>query len=101
MRFEREIALLETELEETGFFWRIRDGVFDPDDFDRALRKLSSISIRDDDLLPRRLVSILWYLPLLMTWQVERIRESGGDVAAFQRATTQVTNVVEQLLGVP
>jgi len=101
MSFEREIALLETELEDTGFFSRLREGIFDPAEFDRALRKLSSISIREDDLLPRRLVSILWYLPLLMTWQIERIRDRGGDVAAFQRATIQATNVVEQLLGVP
>ena len=44
---------------------------------------------------------MLWYLPLFMQWQIERVREAGGDTAAYSRAITDVTSQLERILGVP
>ena len=77
MSYEKEIEALESEWSpEDGFFWRVRQGHFTPNDFDRALKKVSAISIAEDPDVPRRIVSLLWYIPLFMQWQVERVQEN-------------------------
>lgn len=96
------IRTLESEWKiEQGFFWQIRQGVFVEKEFQRALMKVSSIRDLEDTRLNRRLVSLLWYIPLFMQWQVERISENGGDADAYIRALTTMTNEVERLLGTP
>jgi hypothetical protein len=48
VNYEREIALLEWEwAPESGFFWKLRQGVYDHNEFQRALGKPSSISVPD------------------------------------------------------
>jgi hypothetical protein len=102
MMYEKEIESLESEwFPEDGFFWEIRQGRFNPDAFDRALAKIRMISIEENSAVPRRVVSLLWYIPLFMQWQADRVRESKGDVAAYARATTMMANEIERLLGVP
>jgi len=102
MSYESEIEVIESEWEpNTGFFWNIRQGAFKPSEFERARAKVSSISIAEDSVIPRRLVSLLWYIPLFMQWQLERVQENGGDVKAYNKATTSMTNEIERLLGVP
>jgi hypothetical protein len=102
MSYENEIDALESEWSpEDGFFWRVRQGHFIPSEFERALKKVSAISIAEGADVPRRVVSLLWYIPLFMQWQVERVQESGGDVAAYAKAITTMTNEIERLLGVP
>lgn len=102
MGYENSIAELEAEWSpDDGFFWRIRQGQFRTIDFERALKKVSAISIEEDADVPRRLVSLLWYIPLFMQWQVERVQESKGDVKAYTTAITKMTNEIERLFGVP
>lgn len=102
MSHESEIQSLESEWSAAdGFFWKVRQGVFDPDDFQRALGKLTSMSFHDEEALPRRVVSLLWFIPIFLHWQIDRVREAGGDMAAYSKAVTMMTNEVERLLGVP
>jgi hypothetical protein len=102
MSYEKEIEMLEQEwMPDSGFFWQIRQGCFVADEFNRALKKVSSVSIHEDADVPLRLVSLLWYIPLFMQWQVERVSENGGDMIAYENATTTMTNEIERLLGVP
>lgn len=102
MSYEKEIDVLESEWSpEDGFFWRIRQGHFSPSDFDRALKKVSSVNIEENAVVPRRVVSLLWYIPLFMQWQLERVQENKGDVTAYTAAITTMTNEIERLLGVP
>lgn len=103
MSYEREIESIEAEwsLAEEGFFWRIRQGIFVAEDFDRTLKKLSDISIKEDTEISRRLVSLLWFIPIFMEWQIDRIREAGGDMEAYMIARTSITSEIERLLGVP
>ena len=102
MTYEPEIELLESEWSpDYGFFWRIREGRFDTAEFQRALQKVATISIAEDAELPRRVVSLLWYIPLFMHWQIERVKENGGDPMAYAKAITAMTTEIERLLGVP
>jgi hypothetical protein len=102
MSYQKEIEALESEWSpEGGFFWRIRQGQFSNDEFQRALKKVSAISIAEDADVPRRVVSLLWYVPIFMHWQVERVQENNGDVTAYSKAITTMTNEIERLLGVP
>jgi hypothetical protein len=84
----------------SGFLWQLRQGRFDAPEFERALDTLSRLSL-GGDRLPRRLVSLIWYIPLVMHWQTQRIQEEGGDAEAYVRAVAAMTNEVERILGVP
>lgn len=102
MSYEKEIEALESEWSaEDGFFWRVRQDQFAANDFERALAKVSAITIAEEADLPRRVVSLLWYIPLFMQWQVERVKENQGDVNAYTAGITTMTNELERLLGVP
>ncbi len=102
MSYADFIQKIEAEWDpDDGFFWKARKGQFDQHAFTRTLEKLRSLTIDDDAELPRRLVSVLWYIPLFMSWQIERVREVGGDENAYSLATTATTNEIERLLGVP
>jgi len=78
------IATLETEWKpETGFFWSIRQGNFRSQDFTRTLNAFKGFSSYSNDSISRRVVSLLWFAPIFMQWQVERIRENNGDVTEY------------------
>ena len=103
MYYEDAILKIESEWEpENGFFWRLRQGLFAEEDFDRVLAKVSSVSIPSDDtLIPKRLVSLIWYIPLFMTWQQERVELAGSDAESYSKAITEMTNEVTRVLGFP
>lgn len=102
MSYQKAIEFLEQEWSpEVGFFWRIRQGHFEADKLERVLEKLSAFSVSEEAAIPRRLVSLLWYIPMFMEWQTERVQESEGNVVAYKKAITLITNEVERLLGVP
>lgn len=102
MTYETEIEAVESEwAAEDGFFWRVRQGHFLLSDFERAMMKLSKITVGEASELPRRLVSLLWYIPLFMQWQVERVEEMKGDVSGYMTAIARMTNEIERILGVP
>jgi hypothetical protein len=102
MNYADLIAAVELEWEpDTGFFWRACQGQFDPEGFQRARSKLGAVTFDENAQLPRRLVSLLWYIPIFLSWRIDRVRESGGDCQAYSQATAAMTNEVERLLGVP
>jgi hypothetical protein len=96
------ISSLAAEWEpDTGFLWKARQGEFDAGGFERTLAKLRAETIDENAEIPRRLVSLLWYIPLFLSWQVDRLREANGDVKSYLRAVAAITNEVERLLGTP
>lgn len=102
MNYATQIAALEEEWSpEDGFFWTLRQGQFSQSAFERVLKMVSGIRVEEDAVLPRRVVSLLWYIPLFMQWQVERVRENEGDLTAYIAAVGRMTTAIEQLLGVP
>lgn len=102
MNYTDFIKAIEAEWEpESGFFWKVRQGDFDAQAFARLREKLRTRRIDDDAELPRRLVSVLWYIPLFMSWQVDRVRESSSNASGYEEAVTAATNEIERLLGLP
>lgn len=102
MELEDFIGRIESEWEsENGFFWQIRQGQYHRVDFDRALSKIVAVPSPTENSIPLRLVSVLWYAPLFMQWQLDRVRESGGDVKEYTLAANKLSAEVERILGVP
>jgi hypothetical protein len=92
---------LEAEWDVNGFLDRLRGGVFQEPDAQRFLQLLRGIHIADDEQVPKRAVSMLWYLPTFLLWQRERVAERGSDLKAYDLFVTAVHNTLEEVLGVP
>src|SRR5438128_990903 len=102
MDYQEAISIVESEWrEDDGFFWNIRQGQFIQTDFDRALYNISSISIPEDAMIPKRLDSLLWIIPLFMTWRETGLTQFGTDAATYEKASNAMTNEIERLLGFP
>jgi hypothetical protein len=102
MGLEDHIPSIEAEWEpETGFFWRTRQGDFQTEDFERTLGKLAAVPSLTEQSVPARFVSVVWYIPIFMGWQTDRVRECGVNPDEYRRATVKLTNEVERILGVP
>lgn len=83
-----------------GFLFELREGLFDAGAYERLISLLRSIEDPDSDVVPRRVVSHLWYIPGFMGWQRHRVIEREGDVEALEKACVEIRNELE-LFGVP
>jgi len=102
MNDEVIVSILEQEWDfDSGFFGNLRRGTFDAQMLKRLISILEDISLQKDSHLSRRTVSLLWYMPLFMGWQRESIKESGGSLEDFDKATNLVQSFIERILGVP
>ncbi|UGX95778.1 hypothetical protein G6321_00011810 [Bradyrhizobium barranii subsp. barranii] len=95
------IEQLETEWNTDGFFDRVRNGDYDATRGQAVLAILRAIKIGDEKMVPKRLLSLLWYLPSFLAWQTERIAEKGRDRTAYERFVTEILNTLQEVLGVP
>jgi hypothetical protein len=98
------LGRLEAEYDlDQGFLGRLRRGQFDPSGLGRLLSLLRTIDFGEAVVLNRRMVALLWLIPTLMTWQLERVAEQGGDTGALRRATDQVRELLAapSVLGMP
>jgi hypothetical protein len=102
MNQSETISRLELEWElPAGFFARLRAGDFDEKRAPEILGVISELGLGDDEGVQRRLVSLLWYLPLFLEWQKERVAEQGGAVDGYGLFVNQMTSALEEKLGVP
>jgi hypothetical protein len=101
MNFGEVIERLECEWDSGGFFDHVRNGNYDPNKAQDILRILNSINTDEDEMLPKRLVALLWYLPSFLTWQSERVKERSQDGLAYDKFVNEVQNSLEQILGTP
>lgn len=101
MDFDEIIDRLDKEWDTDGFFDRLRNGRYDAKQAQAILKMLRAISIGDDELIPKRLVALLWYLPSFLGWQTERVEEMGGEKSAYERFVTEVQSTLEEVLGTP
>jgi hypothetical protein len=96
------IAALEHEWDlGEGFLGKLREGTFDPAGLERLMRLLDGIDIGDAPEVNRRLVSLLWFMPLFMEWQRERADKHGVDPQALVHAIDRVQTAMWKLLGCP
>ncbi|HSN99785.1 MAG TPA: hypothetical protein VLS89_15925 [Candidatus Nanopelagicales bacterium] len=99
---DRVVEELERYWEpDEGVFWRLREGVLDPRGLEEVAARLDSIEVSEDALLPRRFVSLVWFIPLFVGWQRDRVRERGGDMQEFAKQQNRLEGAVQRLLGVP
>jgi hypothetical protein len=102
MNTESLVSALEREWDfEDGFFGRLRQGHFDLACLSRLTHVLDSVAAERDAVVNRRLVSLLWYMPIFMQWQRERVQAAGGDLVELDKATNRVQAAIERILGVP
>ncbi|MBX5893038.1 hypothetical protein ISE53_10290 [Pseudomonas aeruginosa] len=95
------IEELEVEWDIEGFFDQVRNGVFDATRAHHVMGLLREIDVYDSQVLPRRLVSLLWYMPVFLGWQLQRVEEKGGEIASFEQFIVDVQNILEEVLGTP
>jgi hypothetical protein len=81
-----------------GFIGRLRDGRFDPEGARRLLSALNELPTGMESF-DRRLVSLLWYLPLVIGWQEDRV--SPADRDKVRDILGAVIARLEAVLGVP
>jgi len=98
---QKWLTSLENAWAENGFLWKVREGNFDDQQGEEFINFLRNIEIRTEQMLSRRFVSLIWYVPLFLTWQTERVIEMGGDRALYEQFNNRVLEVVENILGVP
>jgi hypothetical protein len=96
------ILALEGEWSEPhGFLHKIRQGSFAAAQAESLLKTLGDIKAGGKQALERRLVPLVWYLPIFLSWQKVRIVEGGGDGTAYDRLTNRIQGLLEEILGVP
>jgi hypothetical protein len=96
-----DLAAIEAAWEPDGVMWKLRQGEVDTAKIEALLCLLEAIQVGEDDLLPRRFVSFVWYLPIFFEWQRERVAERGADIQAYQVLSNRAVAAVQRLLGVP
>lgn len=102
MSIDDLIQNLETHWDSDGFLDAVRRGHFVPSDANAFLGLVRGIAIGEDESVPKRLLSLLWYLPSFLEWQKERVAEtSPAQAPAYERFVTEVHNVLEEVLGIP
>ena len=102
MNSKSAVDLLNKEWEKPdGFFGDLREGNFDSTKAERVENLLRSVELGEGSMIDRRFVSLVWYIPLFMSWQTERVAERGGDVNALEKSTNSIQGIIENLLGVP
>jgi hypothetical protein len=86
---------------ESGFFGRLRQGVFDDELFEKTVEILKQLSFDDEDeYLPKDAVSLIWIIPLFMGWQKDRVSAT-IDMNNYAKKSTIIENEVMRILGVP
>ncbi len=98
------IARLEAEWElTTGFLGRLREGHFDVRKGIQFLEFLRSLkaTYESQDQLNKRCVSLLWYIPLFMSWQFERVAGQGGDTKRLKELENEIEDALTGILGLP
>ena len=97
---KEQIQHLEFAWSFEGFLGQLRDGKFDPILYEEFITLLRSISFKGEDSILKEIVSLLWYIPLFMEWQCERVKDS-ISLKEYERKKTVIENELERILGTP
>jgi hypothetical protein len=98
---ELYLAELEAAWEpDTGFLGCLRDGIFDQALFTDFVTTLIRVRVAEEALLPARFVTLLWFIPLFMEWQTERVSATCSP-EEYGLARTRIERQLERILGSP
>lgn len=90
-----------------GFFDKARDGVMDYERYVSVEKLVYAIQEyykkHPEASITRKLVKALWFIPLFLSWQTERVTEKSGKEAGilFNRCANHLENMVTDILGMP
>jgi hypothetical protein len=102
MKQEQAVAYLEMQYSEpAGFLFLLREGEFSALRAEEFLRVLATLELSDASAVNKRLVSLLWYLPLFTEWQTERVVAKGCHAQEYGRFLDDVVGCLERVLGAP
>lgn len=95
------IIRLEQEWDlDNGFFGLLRQGHFSDPGFNRLLGVL--VDIQNSQVqINKRLVSLLWYIPIFMIWQNKRLNLNNCDTQLYDEKINLVIEKLEIILGIP
>jgi hypothetical protein len=94
-------ALDEAWDPDLGFLGRLRERVFDPALGEAYLTLLRSIEIEGQETIKAEFVRLLWFAPLFIEWQIERVVSAGGDEAQVRHVSDAIRERVMEILGTP
>jgi len=98
---------LKTALEkawDSGFFYNIRYGIFNETQYSelRNMFDESKISIgASDGNIDAQMVSLIWFIPLFIEWQRERLTQNGLSKDKIDEVINYFYNECEKILGLP
>jgi len=95
------IDFLEFEWGENGFLYEIRNKKYDDERAMIFLNSLRSFNISDDMLIPKRLISLIWYLSPFLMWQRDRFTINEKILTSYDQFIVEVNNILEETLGYP
>lgn len=53
------------------------------------------------DSVPKELVRLLWWIPRILEWNMERVKEQGADMESVTLAVSEIEEELNRILGVP
>ena len=60
-----------------GFFFKFRFGTFDKDECKKTLDIIEEIEFGRHNMIDRKIVDLIWFVPLFLEWNKERVIENG------------------------
>ncbi len=85
--------------DEDGFLGLLRDSSFNHEKGLNLLQILQGISFDDVECIPKDLVSLLWYIPIFMEWQSQRLNLAVNE--NYITLEAEIHNEIERILGTP
>lgn len=102
MNVDNYINKLEKEWDDYGFLAELRSGHFNKEKSADFIGMISTLQLDQNDLVPKRLLSLMWFLPLFLEWQRERIKDNCDEKSVeYARFIDEVHNILQEILGVP
>lgn len=102
MNTEEAVSALESEWTvDSGSLWKLRQGDYDEEGLNRLCKILRMIDIDSTEYVSRRLVSLIWMLPIFFEWQRDRVLESMNDKHQYSKMSNDIWKAVQDLLGIP
>jgi len=100
-KIDNLIQFLEYEWGEDGFLYELRKGIYTEKKAEDFFSNLGNFNISNEELIPKRLISLIWYLPIFLSWQRERILKNGGNIERYDLFSTKIINILESIFGIP
>jgi len=85
-----------------GVLYRLRQGEFDKRAMDHLVELLRQLEVdAASQYLPKRMVRLLWMMPIFVEWQNERVAEQGGSEEDVLKYGNMIYAEIQRLMGIP